>query len=1079
MFKIGLTRLGVALILLACSLVLSVNLAMAQSAVTGAIGGSVSDPNNAAIPNAKVTLKSLDTNKEENATTDAEGRYRFTNLQPGSYHLTITATGFAEYKQDRIQVEVGRTANIDSTLKLGSTEATVEVVAASGTVNVETKEFSSNINQTAINELPINGRRWSNFVILTPGVVPDGSFGLLSFRGISGLLNNNTVDGGDNNQAFFSEERGRTRISYSISQSAIREFQVNTSNYSAEYGRAAGGVTNAVTKSGTNDLHGDAFYFQRNNDWGARNPLAFQTILVGGTPTTVGIKPDDVRHQFGGTLGGPIVKDKIFFFFSYDQQKRNFPGLGIFSNANYLSTVNTTAVLDPANPTPFNQSLKNPTRNISDAQISNALSYLTSLTGTVPRRGDQRLLLPKIDWQISSKHSFTATYNRLRWDSPAGIQTQATNTRGKASFGDDFVKVDWGTARLLSTISPRMINEFRFQYARDFEFQISQPPLSQEPKTGPGGSSPSIFLAGGLEFGKPTFLERGAYPDERRIQFTDNVTLSLGANVLKFGVDYNRVKDKINNLFTEGGSYSYANINDFIIDFTNWTVGLPATVNCSANPGRFRGRCYTSNYQQGFGPLGTEFNTTDYNFFFQYDWRLKSRLMLNLGMRYEYQQMPEIQIPNPSTATIPNTSLTLNQATSNLPNDKNNFGPRVGFALDLRGDGKSSLRGGYGLYYGRIINSTIYNALINTGAAGGQNVASVAATSTASPIFPNTLASAPAGTGAIQFFSTDFSSPMIHQTDVIFERELFNNTTVSASYLFSLGRNLPTFLDRNLNVPTGTQTYSIVGGPFDGQTLAVPAFRGPRPNTSFGAMTEIASLVRSEYHAMVLQANRRFSRSLQLLASYTLSKASDDNQGSQTFTTSNVPFNVFDFSLEQGRSRFDRRHKFVASAVYAPRVKYSSRLATALLDAWSVAPVFQYYTGLPYDGGVSGTLPSFSPASPATNATAGGINGSGGASRFPLVERNEFTGPSVWNVDLRLSRKFFITEGMSVEFLGEAFNLFNRTQITGINSTFYTASGTATAAVLTFQPLNFGTIGEAGGTLYRERQVQLGARFRF
>ena len=211
-------------------------------------------------------------------------------------------------------------------------------------VNLDSKEFTTNINQTAINELPINGRRWSNFVILTPGSVPDGSFGLISFRGVSGLLNNNTVDGGDNNQAFFGEERGRTRISYSISQSAIREFQVNTSNYSAEYGRAAGGVTNAVTKSGTNDLHGDAFYFQRNNEWGARNPLAFQTVLVNGVSNRIGIKPEDVRHQFGGTLGGPIAKDKLFFFFSYDQQKRNFPGLGVFTDPNYLNGVNRTAL---------------------------------------------------------------------------------------------------------------------------------------------------------------------------------------------------------------------------------------------------------------------------------------------------------------------------------------------------------------------------------------------------------------------------------------------------------------------------------------------------------------------------------------------------------------------------------------------------------------------------------------------------------------------------------------------------------------------------------------------------------------
>src|SRR5262249_52793779 len=178
-------------------------------------------------------------------------------------------------------------------------------------------------------------------------------------------------------------------------------------NYSAEYGRAAGGVTNAVTKSGTNEFHGDAFYYQRNNDWGARNPLAFQSVLVNGVATSVGIKPEDIRHQFGGTVGGPIIKDRLFFFFSYDQQKRNFPGLWIFTSPSFLNFDRTP--------------LK--TRGLTDAQINAAQTFLNSLTGPVPRRGDQTLALPKIDFHINDKNILSATYNRLRWDSPAGIQT--------------------------------------------------------------------------------------------------------------------------------------------------------------------------------------------------------------------------------------------------------------------------------------------------------------------------------------------------------------------------------------------------------------------------------------------------------------------------------------------------------------------------------------------------------------------------------------------------------------------------------------------------------------------------------
>jgi hypothetical protein len=1028
--------------------------------------GTVNDPSGAVIPNATVIVRNAGTNQEETTTTGAEGRFRVTNLQPGIYSVKINATGFTEYHQEQIVVEVGRTAIIDANLTVSGTGEVVNVVAAQAVVNTDSKEFSNNINQTQINELPINGRRWSNFALLTPGATPDGSFGLISFRGISGLLNNNTVDGGDNNQAFFSEERGRTRISYSISQAAIREFQVNTSNYSAEYGRAAGGVTNAVTKSGTNEFHGDAFYYQRNNDWGARNPLAFQSVLSNGTSSVVGIKPEDVRHQFGGTIGGPIIKDRLFFFFSYDQQKRNFPGLGIFSNPNYLNSCTTPGQTGCVDRTALKS---NPF--FSDQQTDNlinaALTFLNSLSGPVPRRGDQTLVLPKIDFHINDKNVLSATYNRLRWDSPAGIQTQPTNTLGKASFGDDFVKIDWGTLRLQTTITPTILNEFRFQYARDFEFQISQTPAPGEPRTAINGSAPDVVLTNGLEFGKPTFLERAAYPEEKRTQFTDNVTVSRGPHTIKFGLDINHSSDKLSNLRNESGSYLYGNINDFIIDYTNWTTGLPATVPCYATANRFRGKCYTGNFNQGFGPLGAEFATNDFGFYGQLDWKFTPRVTINLGLRYEYEQMPDVQFPNSSTAVIPNTVLTLNQATSQMPSDKNNWGPRIGFAADLTGDGKTSLRGGWGMYYGRIINSTIYNALINTGNPGGQTQVSVSGATATAPIFPNVLASAPAGTGAIQYFAPNFQSPLIHQGDIIFEREIMRNTSVSASYLVSLGYNLPNFIDRNLGVPTTSQSFPIVGGPFGGQSLAVQLFPTTRPLSTFAQLTEISSSIKSEYNALVLQANRRFSSGLQFSVNYTLSKAVDYNQTSTTFTANNIPFNVFDLGFERGVSNFDVRHKFAVNAVYSPRITSDNGVLKAVLDGWTIAPIFQYYTGQPFSGNISGSTPG----GPAGGT---GINRSGGSIRFPLLDRNSFRFPALANVDFRLSRRFHIKERVSLEALGEVFNLFNHTQVTGKNSTFYTlANGT-----LTYNN-PFGTITAAGGTIFRERQVQIAFRFQF
>ena len=366
-------------------------------------------------------------------------------------------------------------------------------------ITTDRADFSTNINQTTIENLPINGRRWSFFALGTPGAVPDGGFGLVSFRGISGLLNNNTVDGADNNQAFFSEERGRTRISYSTSEASIQEFQVNTSNYSAEYGRAAGGVVNAVTKSGTNQIHGEAFWYDRSSDWGAINP--FQLHRVNGV--LVPFLPEDKRHQFGGGIGGAIIKDKLFWFFSADQQLRPFPAVAnsgtpgaIFAplSAAETTTLTTRGVL-PGNA----------------AAVNDALALLTNLTGTVARRGDQLILLPKIDWNVNSKHHASFTYNRLRWNSPEGIQTAAVVNRGIESFGNDYVKDDWGIARLISTVNSNMTNELRYQYGRDFEFENGQTPIAGEPVSALG-FSPQITIngVGGWVFGMPNFLNRPA-----------------------------------------------------------------------------------------------------------------------------------------------------------------------------------------------------------------------------------------------------------------------------------------------------------------------------------------------------------------------------------------------------------------------------------------------------------------------------------------------------------------------------------------------------------------------------------------
>src|SRR6266853_2002262 len=410
--------------------------ALAQSTTDGAIGVVVTDQSGAVVPGANVTALNLGTGASASGKSDESGRFLIIHLAPGVYSLEITASGFGAFKATSITVEVGRTTTIDASLGVQSQTEVVVATAEAPVITTDRADFSTNINSTTIENLPINGRRWSTFALSTPGAVPDGNFGLVSFRGVSRLLNHNTVDGGDNNQAFFAEEKGRTRISYSVSVSSIQEFQVNTADYSAEYGRSAGGVTNAVTKSGTNRLHGEAFWFYRSSDFGAFNP--FQTIVLAppAAPTPIPVKPEDKRHQFGGNIGAPIIKDKLFFFFNADQQNRNFPGVANASSPSaFFARLSVAELTTLTSPAPAG-------RGLTVAQANAVLAFLQSLTVVVPRTGDELLLFPKIDWVVNSKNHLSMEYNRMRWASPAGIQTAGVVFRGQESFGNDFVKDD-------------------------------------------------------------------------------------------------------------------------------------------------------------------------------------------------------------------------------------------------------------------------------------------------------------------------------------------------------------------------------------------------------------------------------------------------------------------------------------------------------------------------------------------------------------------------------------------------------------------------------------------------------------
>lgn len=1139
-----------ALLVLACG---GMTVAFAQSTTDGAVGGTVADPQDRVVPNAVVTIKNIANNEEKSVSTNESGFFRV-DLHSGTYQLTVKAQGFAEYVVNNVIVTVGSLTPVNPRLTIGASEK-VEVTAEAPVINTTSADFAPTLNSTAIENLPINGGRWSSFVTLTPGVVNDANgFGLVSFRGMSTLLNNVTVDGADNNQVYFSEERGRTRAGYSTPKVAIEEFQVNTSNYSSEYGRSAGGVINSVTKSGTNQLHGEVYWYDRNNDWGSMNPYTTLTSPVYGNgataPPTASVtapyKPKDIRMMGGIGVGGAIIKDKLFWFLAYDRYHRNFPGTAVPNSASTFFALPDAAL--PSGSTCG--TVKSGTADYNNCQFAALYNYgsasgstltanmkkvtaaqysaaqalyvnamfgnpnlgqvgLLSITGPTPRTGDQSILFPKLDWAVNSKNHASFEVNRMRWWSPAGIQTQATNNYGAASFGNDYVKVTWGVAKLDTQITNNITNQLRFQYGRDFEYEYNQNPSAYEMQTlvnpvtagtttptgytNPYNLPPNIYL-GSFQWGTPVFLNRAFYPDEYKTQIADSVTVLHGNHTIKFGVDFVNNNDNINNLYQQYAEFSYSGIPQYFADLYKPT-----------------GKYYSTYYQAFQGtsvstPVQTyQFTTKDLAFFLQDDWKLNRRLTLNAGLRFETELMPSPYSSLQNTVTL--GSQTINAGT--VPNDPKNWGPRIGFAWDIFGDSKTVLRGGYGLYYGRIINSTLFVGMTTTGSTAGQNAFNIKSTAKdssgnpISPVFPTILTTTPAAAASlsVDYFDPNFKSPQINEVDLNLQRELGWHTFLQLSYLGSFGRHLQNFTDVNLappgtaycsqlssgkanglqasgaaGVPVGgvcgagtallatpptTVTYTLTnqlsgstvsGMPLPNTYTATVPYYTSRVNPAFGTVTNIFSGINSNYNALSAQIEKRFSNHVQFSANYTWAHALDFGvNGTTGAGSSNMidPLNP-KFGM-YGNSLYNVPNRFTVNAIIEAPWRHNSAWKY-VVDGWQMSPVVQMQNGLGNTVQTASSYPNVFVGTQQYQSVSSGMLGAGGSWQIPGTERDGFKQPSTYVVDLRFSKQVPITERYKFEFSADAFNLLNHVNVTGVSSTSaYTISSpsSGTAGVTT------------------------------
>ena len=1065
----------------------------AQSAGTGTLNGTVTDSSNAVVPGASVTILNTDTGITRTIPVNGEGIYTAPFLKPGHYTVRISANGFATVEKPNLVLNVGQTLTIDASLPLASVSSKVVVTGETPALDTQKTEVSQELTGNMISNLPIAARNWSDFALLTPNTTPDGSSGLVSYHGISGLYNSNYVDGANNNQALFSEARGRASgMPYTYSLDSIQEFQVAAATYSAEFGQAAGGQVNAITKSGTSDLHGDLFYYLR---YPTLNALDSYGKAHGNF--TQAIKQ---QQQFGGSVGGPIIKDRLFGFFTYDGFRKVAP-LAYSSTANISLTPQAT---------PGNTSLITPAQcpsSITASQCTDAIQYLSGLSGVYPRVGKQDIFFPRLDYQINEKNHVFADFNFANYALPNGYSAAPSYTNlsvtanGNAYYHERFFVTDW-----TSTLTPRSVNNLLFQWGRDLETAGANTP------------GPNVTISGVQNYGMPNALPRPAEPDEHRFQITDTFSHAQGRHEWKVGGDINLIHEVMINLFQGGGLYTYAP-GDPASAFRNWVQDVYQATPTSGVAGYH----YTT-FTQVYDPIThvgkDDFWMKDPDIYFQDTWKVTPRLTADLGVRYDLQITPDPTHPN-------TTSSLASYYTQKLKTPKDRIVPRIGLAWNPRNG--TVVRAAYGIfaaltqgstYYAMRVENGVYQTTYNFNCGSKTNDCSGMA---GAPMFPNVLFTppgpplgaafpgaatskvTPGGSALITSFhglDPNFVPPIAHEAQLTVEQQLPGRFVVSAGYVGTRGLRLPVFVDSNLAPATESRTYNVYSASGSANGSITLPFYTQRLTTADGSINTGYSVVNSWYNSGDLTVRRQMTNGLEMLLNYTFSKATDFGQvqgAYGTFYGSDFPVDPRNIKAEHGLSDLNQTHRFTGSVVYQPQFFHglSDARARYVLDGWSFSGIVTDATGFPItpflsafaSGGVDGGL---------TGGTMSSSSGAATAGRAPQVGRNSVPGPDFNNLDVRVSRTFPIHDRLSMQFFAEAFNVLNHPNVLSVNTTGYffltpgttkygvscpaasgTFNGCIVPAVAPYTSTPLGTPTSTSGVLYTERQLQFSAKLFF
>jgi hypothetical protein len=843
----------------------------AQSqANTGTIEGIVSDPSGRAVAAAQVTIINLGTNFTRALQSDAEGRFRGLLLPLGPYKVTVKAPNFGTLVREGLDLAVGQTISLSLTLNISQVDQVISVSAEAPILEPGRVENSTYLDQRSVEDLPNNGRNFLSLVTLTPGVSivqgPDGDE--ISINGQKGINNNVSIDGADNNNPFFGEQRGGQRPAFTVSLDAVKEFQVVADSAPAEFGRSSGGFVNVVTKSGTNTLHGTLHEYQK---WtGLTSHLSDGTRLSGFS-----------QEQFGGTLGGAIKKDKVFYFAAFDQQfftqtKQNNPNR-----------------IDPTLVAFFASKFKDPNEN-----------------GPITRENKATAALGKIDWYANPKNLFTARYNFAHARQPNGtFDVEQWGTSANAIETDFSNTV---SLQLNTTLSTNTLNEARFQFSREDR------PRDYVGPSLPGQSRPlpdtGIDFAGQYRFGLPFFIP--VKDHDTRFQVNDNVSVVRGAHNFKFGAELNRTSTTQTFIGFANGRYIF----DSVQGFMNYVNIGPKFVECSDGTTNNNGVCPANTTIQG--PLllflqfaGVNGLSTDKAgtqtipqlepaVFFQDKWQIRPNLTVSYGLRWDAQYEPDPITPPSQVFFAPFIGKPGFPSNGTIPSSKKQFQPRLGIVWSPGKSGKTLIRLGGGIYYARTPGLDLASTRSTNGSVGQ----SIYRDSTFNgfgltpPAYDQLVPNAsnlPPSDPQVYVTDKNFTNPRTYTWALTAEQALTDTLKFTAAFTYAKGVHGARFVDRN---------DPVFGSPWS-------TGLGADKTNGIGQLTTLESSAKSLYRGLTLGMQKRFSQHFQFQMNYQLSEdlADDDNERdpfSYRYAVAN------NFKPDYGFSDRMERHRFNAFGLY-------------------------------------------------------------------------------------------------------------------------------------------------------------------